>query len=111
MKMISTFAPPTASLSQLEEGKSGVLTDFDVPERVADHLMNLGFIPGVEVTATRSAPGGDPRIYRVDGAEVAMRSDLAARITIGPLDAPKRAAAGAAKARATGGKAKQGCCR
>ncbi len=81
--MISSFIDlPTATLSELQEGSTGVLSHFDLAPKVVEHLMNLGFIPGVEVTVTRSGPGGGPRIYRVDGAEVALRSDLARRIAV-----------------------------
>jgi ferrous iron transport protein A len=75
---------PCAVLSDLKEGTTAVLTDLDVAPQVAENLMNLGFIPGVEVTVSRSGPGGDPRIYRVEGAEVALRSDLARHIGVVP---------------------------
>ena len=69
-------------LSELKEGGSGVLAELNLPPRVAEHLMNLGFIPGVEITVARSGPGGDPRIYRVDGAEIALRRELARHIAV-----------------------------
>ena len=74
------------SLSDLQEGSSGVLAELDLPPRVAEHLMNLGFIPGVEVTVSRSGPGGDPRIYRVEGAEIALRRDLARHIAVSRIN-------------------------
>ena len=83
--MISSFTLEAAcALSALAEGESGVLQELHLAPEVADHLMNLGFIPGVEVTVARSGPGGGPRIYRVDGTEVALRNDLARRIAIRP---------------------------
>jgi len=72
----------TASLFDLEEGRTAILGDFDLPEHLADQLMNLGFVPGLEVKVTRSGPGGDPRIYRVDGTEVALRRELAERMRV-----------------------------
>ena len=53
-----------------------------MPAHIADHLMNLGFIPGLEVQLTRTGPGGNPCVYRVDGAEVALRRDLSRRIAV-----------------------------
>ncbi len=44
--------------------------------------MELGFIPGAAVTAVGSAPGGDPRIFSVDGTEVALRRETAARMLL-----------------------------
>jgi len=73
---------PRVALSDLKEGNTAVLVELDVAPQVAENLMNLGFIPGVEVTVSRSGPGGDPRIYRVEGAEIALRSDLACRIAV-----------------------------
>lgn len=42
--------------------------------------MQLGFLPGHQVEAAKAAPGGDPRVYRVDGSEVALRKETARRI-------------------------------
>ncbi len=72
----------SAALADLEEGQCAILEQLDLAPRVADHLMNLGFIPGVEIIAARSGPGGDPRVYRVDGIEVALRRDVSSRIVV-----------------------------
>ncbi len=86
LKMIFNFADAgIAALADLEEGQSAVLEQLDLAPRVADHLMNLGFIPGVEIVAARSGPGGDPRVYRVDGIEVALRRDVSSRIVVRAL--------------------------
>jgi Fe2+ transport system protein FeoA len=74
------------SLSELEEGGRGVVGDFDLPEQVAEQLMNLGMVPGLEVTVAQSGPGGDPRVYRVDGTEIALRGDLSRCIKVLPLE-------------------------
>jgi ferrous iron transport protein A len=49
--------------------------------------MNLGLIPGLEVTVAHSGPGGDPRIYRVEGTELALRSELSRCIAVEPQSA------------------------
>jgi Fe2+ transport system protein FeoA len=46
--------------------------------------MRLGFVPGAVVRYCRSAPGGDPRVFQVDGAEVALRGETAAHIHLRP---------------------------
>lgn len=71
-----------AKLTELREGESGVLDRLDLPEEQATRLMELGFIPGHIITPARSAPGGDPRVFRVDGSEVALRCDTAARLIV-----------------------------
>ena len=79
------------SLSELELGERGIVTRFCMAPQVAEHLMNLGFIPGLEVTVARSGPGGDPRVYRVDGTEVALRRDLSRCIFVRPLQVEQAA--------------------
>jgi ferrous iron transport protein A len=71
-----------AALSELREGEHGVLEDIELAGDDAQRMMELGFIPGAGVTAGRSAPGGDPRVYRVDGSEVALRRETASRLKL-----------------------------
>jgi Fe2+ transport system protein FeoA len=76
---------PNNTLCDLAVGESGILEDFDMPQSIAEHLMNLGFVPGLEILVARSGPGGNPRVYRVDGTEVALRRDLSRCIGVRPL--------------------------
>lgn len=71
-----------ASLLELRLGEQGVLDRLDLPEDLSRRLMELGFLPGQLVTAAGSAPGGDPRVFRVDGAEIALRGETAARLKL-----------------------------
>ena len=69
-------------LAELREGQQGTIDRLDLPEDVATRLMELGFLPGSVVTAARSAPGGDPRVFRVDGSEIALRKETAANLIL-----------------------------
>ena len=69
-------------LADLRRGEQAVLDRIDLPPDDARRLMELGFLPGTQVTAGRSAPGGDPRVFQVDGSEIALRSETAARLTV-----------------------------
>jgi len=71
-----------ASLSELRAGEHGVIDRLDLPDDQALRLMELGFLPGARVVAARSAPGGDPRVYRVDGSEFALRHETASRLIL-----------------------------
>ncbi len=71
-----------ASLADLAPGQSGVLSTLDLPEPDAQRLMELGFLPGSRIVAARAAPGGDPRVYRVEGTEFALRGDTARRMRL-----------------------------
>lgn len=66
-----------ASLSELRRGEQGVLESLDLPDDQALRLMELGFLPGARIVVAGSAPGGDPRVYRVDGSEFALRRETA----------------------------------
>lgn len=72
------------TLADLEENHEALVERLDLPEDLAGRLMELGFVPGHPVAAARSAPGGDPRVFRVDGAEVALRRETARHIYIQP---------------------------
>ena len=70
------------TLVDLRPGQEAVLSAIELPERAAARLMELGFLPGSRVTAAWSAPGGDPRVYRVDGAEIALRREMARHLHV-----------------------------
>ena len=75
---------PPQTLAQLREGETGTLDRLELPDDVARRLMELGFLPGHEVVPARSAPGGEPRVYQVDGSEVALRRETAKRLILRP---------------------------
>ena len=66
-----------ASLVDLRKGDAAVLDHIDLPGDEARRLMELGFLPGSRITAGLSAPGGDPRVFQVDGSEIALRRETA----------------------------------
>ncbi|MFI5180952.1 MAG: ferrous iron transport protein A [Thermoanaerobaculia bacterium] len=70
------------TLADLRRGDEGTVEAIDLKEPDARRLMELGFVPGARVVAGRSAPGGDPRVFRVDGSEFALRVATAARIRV-----------------------------
>lgn len=77
-------APVSASptLAELPTGQRCIIDRLELPEDVARRLMELGFLPGHEVIPGKRAPGGGPRVFRVDGSEVALRDDTAARLYV-----------------------------
>ena len=83
--MNDTVSSSPRNLCDLAVGEIGILQNFDMPQNIAEHLMNLGFVPGLEVLVARSGPGGNPRVYRVDGTDVALRRDLSRCIAVLPV--------------------------
>jgi Fe2+ transport system protein FeoA len=73
-----------ATLVDLRRGDAAVLEGIDLPGDDARRLMELGFLPGATITAGRSAPGGDPRVFQVDGSEIALRRETARRLKVRP---------------------------
>jgi Fe2+ transport system protein FeoA len=73
---------PHASLVDLRKGDAAILDCIDLPTEDARRLMELGFVPGIRITAGLSAPGGDPRVFQVDGSEIALRRDTARRLKV-----------------------------
>ena len=71
-----------ATLVDLHRGDAAILDRIDLPGDDARRLMELGFLPGTRITAGFSAPGGDPRVFQVDGSEIALRRETAKRLQV-----------------------------
>ena len=76
------------TLADLRSGEEGILDRIDLPHDIARRLMELGFLPGNSVVPARQAPGGGARVFQVDGSEVALRHDTAARLFLRSLAEP-----------------------
>ncbi len=71
-----------STLQDLRSGDAAILDSIELPGDDARRLMELGFLPGTVVVAGRSAPGGDPRVFQVDGAEIALRRETAKQLRV-----------------------------
>jgi Fe2+ transport system protein FeoA len=78
--MAETVAADITVLSNAKIGSTGVVENIDLPEDICHYLAHLGFLPGTKVEVLRSAPAGDPRVYRLDGVEVGLRRETAQHI-------------------------------
>jgi ferrous iron transport protein A len=72
----------STALSDLAIGSCATLSTLDLPEEIQGQLMHLGFVPESRVLALRRAPAGDPTVYCVNGAEIALRKETALFISI-----------------------------
>jgi ferrous iron transport protein A len=81
-KNAQTAAAGPRNLTTLKKGESGILDRIDMSDLDAQRLMELGFLPGHTVTHAHAAPGGDPRVFRVDGSEVALRRETALHLIL-----------------------------
>ena len=78
-------------LSDLSIGSCATLASVDLPEAVQGQLGHLGFVPEMRVLALRRAPAGDPTVYCVDGAEIALRRETAQFISVHSICIAERA--------------------
>ena len=83
------------TLKDLNIGESAVITAVGGEGALRQHFLDMGLIPGEEVTLVKFAPMGDPMELSIHGYELTLRLDDAARIGVTPAKAPavKKAAA------------------
>jgi ferrous iron transport protein A len=82
--MPTASSPPVspARLTDLRQGEAAVLDSIELPEDDVRRLMELGFLPGTVITAAHRSPFGDPRVFQVDGSEIAIRSETAKHLIL-----------------------------
>ncbi|MBR6259845.1 MAG: 50S ribosome-binding GTPase, partial [Oscillospiraceae bacterium] len=76
------------TINDLELGGTGVVTEVGGDGALRQHFLDMGIIPGVEVTLMKYAPMGDPMELRLRGYELTLRLDDARRIGVKPIDRP-----------------------
>ena len=79
-------------LSELKPGRSAVIEEVGGEGALRQHFLDMGVIPGTEVTVIKLAPMGDPMELRIHGYELTLRLSEAEKIGITPVD-PKTAEA------------------
>ncbi|MBO5543713.1 MAG: ferrous iron transport protein B [Oscillospiraceae bacterium] len=77
-------------LNELKPGQSGRITAVGGEGALRQHFLDMGVIPGAEVTFTKLAPLGDPMELRVHGYELTLRLADAEKIEIIPAEAAPR---------------------
>ena len=75
-------------LSEIAVGETAVVASLDLSPEVSDHLMHLGFLPEAVIEVLRHAPAGDPTVYRIEGAEIALRRETARYIQVRRREKP-----------------------
>lgn len=70
------------TLNELPEGKSATLTVVGGKGALRQHFLDMGLIPGAEVTFIKFAPLGDPMELMVQGYELTLRIEDAKKIEI-----------------------------
>ena len=73
------------TLKELEVGKSAVIRRVGGEGALRQHFLDMGMIPGAEVTIIKLAPMGDPMEVQVHGYELTLRLAEAQQIDIQPI--------------------------
>lgn len=82
------------TLKELETGKSAVIRTVGGKGALRQHFLDMGMIPGAEVTVVKLAPMGDPMELQVHGYELTLRLAEADQIEIAPINQRTRSHAG-----------------
>ena len=75
------------TLKELKTGESAVIRAVGGEGALRQHFLDMGVIPGAEVTVVKFAPLGDPVELQIHGYELTLRLDDAAKIDVEKIDA------------------------
>ena len=70
------------TLKELRIGQSAIIDTVGGEGALRQHLLDMGVLPGTEVTFTKLAPMGDPMQIRIHGYELTVRLEDAGKIGI-----------------------------
>ena len=73
-------------LNSLHPGQSARITEVGGEGALRQHFLDMGMIPGAEVTVIKLAPLGDPMELRIHGYELTLRLAEAEQITIEQIE-------------------------
>jgi Fe2+ transport system protein FeoA len=72
----------TTTVEQLPPGTSGIISSIQGEPSIRRRLMEMGVLPGSEITLMKWAPLGDPAECRIRGYRLSLRRAEAALITV-----------------------------
>lgn len=75
------------TLKELSVGSSAIVTTVGGEGALRQHFLDMGVIPGAQVTLVKFAPMGDPMELRIHGYELTLRLADAEKIEIQPVSA------------------------
>ena len=70
------------TLKELGIGESAVIKTVGGEGALRQHFLDMGVIPGADVTVIKYAPLGDPVELQIQGYQLTLRLDDAAKIEI-----------------------------
>ena len=73
-------------LSELEIEQTGIIEEVEGEGALRQHFLDMGVIPGAEITLVKFAPMGDPAEFRIHGYELTLRLADAEKIKVRKTD-------------------------
>ena len=73
------------TLRELKPGQSARIDTVGGEGALRQHFLDMGVIPGAEVTVVKLAPLGDPMELRLHGSELTLRMADAEKIDVSPV--------------------------
>ena len=74
------------NLGELKAGESCIVRAVGGEGALRQHFLDMGIIPGAEITIVKFAPMGDPVEVRIHGYELSLRLDDAGKIEVSKAD-------------------------
>lgn len=73
------------TMAALAPGTRALVHSLEAKGLLRRRLLDLGLVPGTVVAAIGRSPAGDPTAYRIRGAVMALRTDVARQIRVLPI--------------------------
>jgi ferrous iron transport protein A len=70
-----------ATIASLRKGETGIIRDVQL-DQIPLKLLEMGCLPGNEVTLVQTAPFNDPLYLNINGSHLAIRKEVAEQIFI-----------------------------
>jgi len=87
------------TLNELKIGQKAVIETVLGEGALRQHFLDMGAIPGTEVSVVKFAPMGDPVEIRLHSYELTLRLSEAEKITVRPTESKEESSAGKKKKR------------
>ncbi|MBT9172041.1 MAG: hypothetical protein DDT21_00417 [Syntrophomonadaceae bacterium] len=73
------------TMADLPPGTLAKVLSLEAEGMLRRRLLDLGLVPGTLVAAIGRSPAGDPAAYRIRGAVMALRAEMAGQIRVLPV--------------------------
>lgn len=73
------------TMASLVPGTCALVQSLEAKGLLRRRLLDLGLVPGTVVAAIGRSPAGDPTAYRIRGAVMALRVEVAGQVRVLPI--------------------------